>query len=362
MSFLTSLLSDIDPTAAARVATPPPTASGVTPRPATTSRATSAQPAKRKAEGQPEGAQTKIQRKDVPAIGLRTNGAARPAGASNGASSKPTTPTSSIPYRGTAAAAGSTPAKTVNTVAKRPGTAPTPAKIDTASKPAPPSTNSPTKPISAMKKPGSYAAMLAKAREAQASKSIVPTVKHAPTKILTKKERLALAAEAKLGAKGKVAGPNGQLKAENVKGADAGKDKRKPTEITYQGTARPKQPAEIGYKGTAKSSGPGLGAKSTATAAPGRVKPKADRGKYGGYASWSDEELDEEEDYASDASSDMEGGLWDVEEEETRALAVARKEDAEALAEEERHKREKEARRRKLEAMSKAMAAKPKKY
>lgn len=67
---------------------------------------------------------------------------------------------------------------------------------------------------------------------------------------------------------------------------------------------------------------------------------------------------DEEEDYESDASSDMEGGVWDVEEEEQMALRVARQEDAEALAEETRLKREKEERKRKLMAMSKAAAAK----
>jgi hypothetical protein len=70
--------------------------------------------------------------------------------------------------------------------------------------------------------------------------------------------------------------------------------------------------------------------------------------------------LEEEDDYASDASSDMEGGIWDVEQEEQLALKAAKQEDAEALAEEQRLKREKEARRKKLAEMSKQAAAKKK--
>lgn len=60
-----------------------------------------------------------------------------------------------------------------------------------------------------------------------------------------------------------------------------------------------------------------------------------------------------EEDYESDASSDMEAGIDDVDEEEERALRFAKKEDQLALAEENRLKREKEEKRRKLAALAK---------
>ena len=363
-----SLLSDIDPTAAARVATPPPAASNVARRPAPGNGASgTAPPAKRKAENSPEGVQSKLQRKESSTDGIRTNGTPQSAAATIVANTKPATPANSVPYRGTAAATGSAAAKSAATVGQKLKTAPPPSKINTAVKSAPPAAKSPatasaTAPSSG-KKMGSYAAMLAKAKEAAATKAFVPTVKHEPTKILTKKERLALAAEAKLGPKTKGAGTTSLAKAGNVKGKEAPKEKREPAKIGYQGTARPKQPADVGYKGTARPTSAGSGVRSASTPGGSRGKAKIDRGKYGGYAPWSDlEDQDEEEDYESDASSDMEGGLWDVEEEEKRALEVAKKEDAAALAEENELKRQKEERRRKLAALAAAKTKTNKRY
>ena len=154
---------------------------------------------------------------------------------------------------------------------------------------------------------------------------------------MSRKERLALKAEASAGAKGKkpVAGlPSRVLDPK----ADPSKEKKKPSEVGYQGTARPaKKPVEVGYKGTARpASAPATSSRNGTPAV--KAKPNPAKGRYDGYADWdelSDME-DEEEDYASDASSDMEGGIWDVEEEEQIALKVAKKEDAEALAEERR--------------------------
>ena len=195
--------------------------------------------------------------------------------------------------------------------------------------------------------------MLQKAKEKDATKPIAPPIKHEPTKILSRKERLALKAEASAGAKGKkpVAGlPSRALDPK----ADPSKEKKKPSEVGYQGTARPaKKPVEVGYKGTARpASAPATSSRNGTPAV--KAKPNPAKGRYDGYADWdelSDME-DEEEDYASDASSDMEGGIWDVEEEEQIALKVAKKEDAEALAEENRLKREKEERKKKLAAMA----------
>ena len=52
----------------------------------------------------------------------------------------------------------------------------------------------------------------------------------------------------------------------------------------------------------------------------------------------------------------MDAGWDDVEQEESMALRVARKEDLEALEEEERHRKEKLERKRRLEELSKSAA------
>ena len=172
---------------------------------------------------------------------------------------------------------------------------------------------------------------------------------------------MALKAEASA-AKGKKAGVVPAAKAADVKG-EASKAQRKPADVGYQGTARPaKAPAPVAYKGTARPQAAAAPTSRGGTPA-AKPKPKQEKGRYDGYADWSDlddMEDDEGDDYASDASSDMEGGMWDVEKEEQEALKFAKKEDAEALAEEMRLKREKEEKKRKLLALSKAAAAKKK--
>jgi hypothetical protein len=212
--------------------------------------------------------------------------------------------------------------------------------------------------------------MLQAAKEKEKIKPAAPPVKHEVTKILTKKERLALREQMK-GKKPSLAGPTiatpqaGPAKAAASKG-DV-KEKRKPAELGYTGTARPaKKPVDIGYKGTARPSPTiaGPAGKSTATAA--KANPKKPQRRYDGYKDWSDledEDEDEEEEepgYDSDASSDMEGGIWDVEQEEQLALRAAKVEDAKALAEETELKRQKEERKRKLAALNKAAAGKRK--
>lgn len=196
--------------------------------------------------------------------------------------------------------------------------------------------------------------MLQKAKEKDATKPVAPPIKHEPTKILSRKERLALKAEASAGAKGKkpvgTALPSRTLDPK----ADPSKDRRKAVDVGYQGTARPaKKPVEVGYKGTARpANAPATSSRNGTPAL--KQKPNPAKGRYDGYADWDDLDAmdDDEDDYASDASSDMEGGVWDVEEEEQMALKVAKKEDAEALAEENRLKREKEERKKKLLAMA----------
>jgi hypothetical protein len=198
--------------------------------------------------------------------------------------------------------------------------------------------------------------MLEKAKEVQKTKPVAPPIKHERTKILTKEERMALRAAAA----GKKTPPAVASKGQKPGEAKADiKDKRKPAEIGYQGTARPAKKPEISYKGTARpSNASGPAGKSTGLAA--KAKPKK-MDSYG-YADWSDledEELEDDEDDGYE-SPDMEGNLWELEEEEQRALKVAKEEDAKALAEEAELKRQKEERKRKLESMSKAAATKRK--
>ena len=208
--------------------------------------------------------------------------------------------------------------------------------------------------------------MLQRAKEKDAAKPAAPPVKAEPAKMMSKKEREALRLAAKTG-KGKKPPVGGPARPVDLKTNATGvPEKRKPADLGYQGTARPaKKPVEVGYKGTARA------APATAAAArPGassalKKKPQPVKDRYAGYANWSDlddEELDDEEEdgYGSDGSSDMEGGIWDVEREEAEALKAAKFEDAKELAEENRLKREKEERRKKLAAMNKAAAAKKK--
>jgi hypothetical protein len=302
---------------------------------------------KRKASGPVESTQVKIQRKDGASQTAQGNGAVRPT-ATSGASRPNPTPITTVPYRGTAAPGG---ARVASPVVRKPitqaGTSSAPPKAAVpASKPAPPAAASASTSSAAPKK--GYLALLQKAKEKDATKPAAPPVQNGPTKILTKKERLALKAEASAAAKGKKPGVGPPRKPTDAKGA-ALPDKKKAVDVGYQGTARPaKQPVQAGYKGTARpASAPASTSRGGTPAS--KSKPKPTKGRYDGYAEWSDlDDMEDEEDYASDASSDMEGGVWDVEQEEQLALKAAKKEDAEALAEEARLKREKEERKKKL--------------
>lgn len=312
---------------------------------------------KRKASGPVESSQVKLPRKESVSQPIQ-NAIVR--ATSTPAVARPTAagPVSTVPYRGTAAPSFAriaspvvrklVPSSSASSVPLK-AAPPTP-------KPAQAAPGSTATPTTAPKK--GYLALLQKAKERDATKPVAPLIKHEPTKILTRKERLALKAEASASAKGKK--PITGLSKNIDPRADAMKEKRKPVEMGYQGTARPtKKLVEVGYKGTARpTSAPAPSSRNGTPAAKSKSTPA--KGRYDGYADWDDlDDMDgEEDDYASDASSDMEGGIWDVEQEEQMALKVAKKEDAEALAEEMRLKREKDERKRKLLAMSKAAAAK----
>lgn len=276
----------------------------------------------------------------------------------------------SIPYRGTA----NVRPTTSSTIAPASAAKPMPNQAPA------PTNKAPSVPAAAPKK-GSYAEILARAKAAQEAKTAIGSIKHKPVEKLAKKERPAQLAAAKgaqpAGAKSKqplakdnkVSGPGRSRSPEKpkAKGAEPVKEKRKPLDLGYTGTMRPK-PAEPAYKGTmglsaaARRSGYDSDRsrpvdRSRSTSSTAKAAPK---GRYT-YASYSDEE-EEDDDGASDVSSDMEAAAWDLEEEEQMSLRVAKKEDEEALAEENRLKREKAEKKKKLEQLAASAAKKKKMY
>lgn len=358
-------MSIVDPSAPKPATAPKPAGATANPRPVSrpaggTNGAPQASQLKRKASGGIDNNQVKIQRKESAVQPAQGENSARSSPNSGATKSTPLTPTSTVIYRGTAAPSST---RLASPVVKKPiattsdSSAP-PKVVVPPPRTTPAATGSPATSTAAPKK--GYLALLQKAKEKDSTKPPALPGKQEPTKILSRKERLALKAEASAVAKGKkpVAGAPSRPTDSKV---DTSKEKRKPVEVGYQGTARPtKKPVDVGYSGTARpANAPSASNRGGASAAKAKANPI--KGRYDGYADWDDlDDVDDEEDYESDASSDMEGGLWDVEEEENLALKVAKKEDAEALAEEAALKRAKEERKRKLLAMSKVAAAKRK--
>ncbi len=84
---------------------------------------------------------------------------------------------------------------------------------------------------------------------------------------------------------------------------------------------------------------------------------RAEKVRYAGHAAWADEDGGEDEgggEYGSDASSDMEAAIFDVDQEEELSLRQAKKEDAEEQARLDTHNREKKVRREMLTKMAAA--------
>lgn len=143
----------------------------------------------------------------------------------------------------------------------------------------------------------------------------------------------------------------------NTSGADAleKKVKKSATATTgYTGTARPRPGAASG-KPSASKKGPSFHKSGGLLAPP---KPKRRDQYEDEYDDDMDDFIDYDDDeddprgvsygYASDASSDMEAGLSDIDVEERRAELLARQEDKREQALEEKLKREKEERKRRL--------------
>ena len=236
----------------------------------------------------------------------------------------------------------------------------------TAAKPVPQSaSSSPPKPTPAANRPvpakRGFAAIMEKGKSAmEAAKVTAPSgITHKPAEKMTKKERLRMQEEATTQQKNSKTGKAGPVSRSDSSSPAPGKAslQKKGQDTGYKGTMK-KVAEPLAYKGTMRAANAGTAREKE------KKKKGAAQDKYGGYASWSDLSAaeDEEEDYDSDGSSDMEGGVDDVQLEEKRALDAARKEDLEALEEEQANQRKKQARKAKLEQMSNSAAAKKKKY
>jgi protein SPT2 len=227
----------------------------------------------------------------------------------------------------------------------------------------PPSTDAPAaKPP----KKGSYAEIMARGKAAQATLGQVGKIQHKKIeKLPSKREREEMKAQKSqkiqknLGPNGKFrsTGPpvsNGRSLARESVGKVAPEPEKKVKKAAvattgYAGTARPKP-------GSAKTPSRSSAALSSRyERGPDRYRDDRRGPSSKRYTYASEEEADEEEeveDYDSDASSDMEAAVFEVDDEEEEAARIARREDAEALAEENRLKREKEEKKRRLAAMA----------
>src|SRR5271163_2240994 len=202
---------------------------------------------------------------------------------------------------------------------------------------------------------GSFADIMARAKAAQDQKGQIQVglIKHQPvskekmSKVVERKreeEEKAKALKSKLGPK---PGSNGRIE-----------KRRSASPTKRQDRARvPKQPRSS-YKGTMKTT-PKRDKAASSKLRNRSVQDKTGRkhSRYDDYLGTDEEDdsdiiEDEDDDYGSDASSNMEAGAFDIDEEENRALQVAKNDDARELELEKRLKQEKEERRRRLQAMA----------
>ncbi|KAI0009490.1 hypothetical protein F4779DRAFT_366793 [Xylariaceae sp. FL0662B] len=256
-----------------------------------------------------------------------------------------------------------------------------------------PTTPTPTDPSKAPKK-GSFAEIMARGAKAQQTMGKVGMIQHKPIdRPMAKKERDAGKSEQKHGIKGqqgksylgngrshaapsrdaarsgttlrdvsrggptKITKAGGKQKVDSSGGETQEKKVKKSAIATtgYTGTARPR-PGPTSSKPPTSKNGKRPGAAGGLLAPPKPSRPKRYDDEY-------DEDLDdfidyddeEEPDprgygygYGSDASSDMEAGVSDIDVEERRAELLAREEDKREQALEEKLKQEKEQRKRRL--------------
>ena len=245
--------------------------------------------------------------------------------------------------------------------------------------PTPPPQNEPAKPP----KKGSFAEIMARGKAAQSTLGQVGKIQHKKIEKLPSKREREEMRTTKAHNLQKNLGPNGKFRSagqnlikdgrnlvkdseKKVSNGKVGNGKvvsgKKFAETEAERKVKKAALATTGYTGTARPK-PGAKVSSRPSASGSSRYDRGDRyrnDRYGSsskrqsYLSEDEEEEEEEEDYGSDVSSDMEAAAFEVDEEEEMATRIARQEDAEALAEENRHKREKEEKRRRLAAMAKS--------
>ncbi|KAB8303585.1 hypothetical protein EYC80_004984 [Monilinia laxa] len=233
----------------------------------------------------------------------------------------------------------------------------------------PPSSTESAKPP----KKGSYAEIMARGKAAQATLGQVGKIQHKRIDKPQPKRELDKARTQKGKTIQKGIEPNSKFQ---KPGQTLGRNVQSGTNGTKSVGAKAQPPvvekkvkkaatATTGYTGTARPR-PGGGATATKPAAPsyssrsgGNDRYKNGKKNLDRYYDTDEDEDDmedeiEEDDYASDVSSDMEAAAFEVDDEEEKAAIIARREDAEALAEENRLKREKAEKRARLAAMAKS--------
>ncbi|PNS18608.1 hypothetical protein CAC42_5147 [Sphaceloma murrayae] len=243
----------------------------------------------------------------------------------------------------------------------RPSTQPSSAsQKSVTSKPSVTQTPASTKPASAPK--SGYLATLAKAKAAQEAAKQMGQIKHnkVEKKNLSRREKERLANEAAAAQKDpklkERLQATGRSKDAMQPGARMSEATKKTAEGGYKGTMRPAAAAPPAYRGTMRTGG-------SAKPAVISQKPRQSQSSKHKYVEeYSEEDEDEEEGDYDSASSDMEAGLDDIDQEELMSAKVARKEDEEALKEEERLRKQKLERKRKLQALSAEAAKKKKVY
>ncbi|KFY79262.1 hypothetical protein V498_08957 [Pseudogymnoascus sp. VKM F-4517 (FW-2822)] len=299
--------------------------SGDQPKPSTTSAFVA--PLKRKADGDLPRHSDKSTRHDYPATASPR--VATPVQKASGTASSMSRPVRPLPGR---SSASTTPV--------------------TKSSSAPPGSAPPQVSTAKVPKKGSFAEIMARAKAAQTTMTQVGKIQHKRIeKGPTKRERDEMKSTSK-GATGKAKrkGPTPPLRDGRNGARENGRGSRT---TSAEAEKRPKKAAAAttGYTGTARPNPAAVKKPQPSYGSGGRDRDRPSPGPSRQRYTYAASE-DEGEDYESDVSSDMEAAAYEVDEEEERAARYARKEDAMALAEENRLKMEKEEKRKKLAAMA----------
>lgn len=224
-------------------------------------------------------------------------------------------------------------------------------------------------PPDGMKAPkkGSFAEIMARAKAAQEAPPVVGAIRHQPKdkKALSHKKELMLQKKSNLGRRGSP-GRNGHSRnsSSDVSNGSASKladrngaaHTQKTSEIAKTLASSKPQPT---YKGTMGLNKPASQPSQEKPIPQPRIgRPTASRYQYYDHSERDESEVEEEGGGYSDESDDMEAGFDDVEEEETKATKMARKEDEEEARMEAELKRQKEARKKRLQELAKKQQAK----